>query len=108
MGGHIILFWGFGNASERMTRRTRDDVFNALVRQEVSFFDKRSVGKITSELQEDTTQVQTFTGDPIRQLLMALSGLLTGVVLSFYVRIFVSAMSLKSKLFLSLLPAKCF
>ena len=108
VGGHIILFWGFGNASERMTRRTRDDVFNALVRQEVSFFDKRSVGKITSELQEDTTQVQTFTGDPIRQLLMALSGLLTGVVLSFYVRIFVSAMSLKSKLFLSLLPAKCF
>jgi len=84
VGGHIILFWGFGNASERMTRRTRDDVFNALVRQEVSFFDKRSVGKITSELQEDTTQVQTFTGDPIRQLLMALSGLLTGVVLSFY------------------------
>merc|ERR1712157_713935 len=84
VGGHIILFWGFGNASERMTRRTRDDVFNALVRQEVAFFDKRSVGKITSELQEDTTQVQTFTGDPIRQLLMALSGLLTGVVLSFY------------------------
>merc|ERR1712176_1441440 len=84
VGGHIILFWGFGNASERMTRRTRDDVFNALVRQEVAFFDKCSVGKITSELQEDTTQVQTFTGDPIRQLIMAVSGLLTGVVLSFY------------------------
>jgi len=82
--GNVVLFWGFGNASERMTRRTRDDVFDALVRQEVSFFDKRSVGKITSELQEDTTQVQTFTGDPIRQLLMALAGLLTGIILSFY------------------------
>merc|ERR1712157_408824 len=97
VGGHIILFWGFGNASERMTRRTRDDVFNALVRQEVAFFDKRSVGKITSELQEDTTQVQTFTGDPIRQLLMALAGLLTGIVLSFYVRISISVMTSNQK-----------
>jgi len=82
--GNILVFWGFGHASERMTRRLRDDAFHALVRQEVSFYDKRSVGKITSELQEDATRIQTFTGEPVRSLLIALSSLLTGVVLSFY------------------------
>jgi len=82
--GNILMFWGFGNASERLNRRVRDDAFNSLVRQEVAFFDKRSVGKITSQLQEDATRIQTFTGDPVRSLLVSLSSLLTGVVLSFY------------------------
>jgi len=82
--GNMILFWGFGNASERMSRRIRDSAFYALVRQEVAFFDKRSVGKITSELQEDATKVQIFTGDPIRKLLVAMSSLIIGLVLSFY------------------------
>lgn len=82
--GYLLLFWGFGNATERMSRRIRDSAFNSLVRQEVAFFDRRSVGKITTELQEDTTQIQTFTGDPIRQVLISLSSVLTGLVLAFY------------------------
>merc|ERR1719343_1886034 len=47
-------------------------------------FDKRNVGQITSELQEDATRIQVFTGDPIRQIIMALSGLLIGLVISFF------------------------
>ena len=83
--GNTLTFVGFGNASERMTRRIRDAAFKSLVRQEVAFFDKRSVGKITSELQEDATQIQTFTGDPIRQILISLSSVFVGLVLAFYV-----------------------
>lgn len=83
-GGNVLAFWGFGHASERMNRRVRDDAFYALVRQEVSFFDKRSVGKITSELQEDATRIQTFTGQPIRSLVIAASSMGIGLVLSFY------------------------
>jgi len=82
--GNMLTFWGFGNASERMNRRVRDDAFRSLVRQEVSFFDKRSVGTITSELQEDATRIQTFTGDPIRSFLTAGSSVLIGVTLSFF------------------------
>ena len=85
VSGNMLTFWGFGNASERMNRRVRDWTFHSLVRQEVSFFDQRSVGKITSELQEDATRIQTFTGDPIRSLLIALSSVLTGLILSFVV-----------------------
>jgi len=81
--GNILLYWGFGHASERMSRRVRDAAFQSLVRQDVSFFDKRKVGKITSELQEDATRIQIFTGDPIKQFLMSLSGVATGVIISF-------------------------
>lgn len=82
--GNLLTAWGFGNASERMTRRIRDMAFDSLVRQEVAFFDKRSVGKITSQLQEDATQIQTFTGDPIRQVLISLASVLVGLVVAFY------------------------
>ena len=85
--GYIILFWAYGNASQRVNRRVRDDAFVSLVRQEVSYFDKRSVGKITSGLQEDATQVEIFISEPIRQFLIAASSILTGIVLSLYVRI---------------------
>jgi len=81
--GNVIVFWGFGNASERINKRTRDDAFTALVRQEVAFFDKRSVGAITSQLQDDAARIQTFSQEPIRSFLIAISSVVTGVVLSF-------------------------
>jgi ATP-binding cassette subfamily B (MDR/TAP) protein 1 len=59
--GNMLTFWGFGQASERMSKRVRDAAFSSLLRQEVAFFDQRSVGKITSELQEDAARVQTFS-----------------------------------------------
>jgi len=80
--GNIVLFWGFGQASERMTKRLRDDAFKSLLRQEVAFFDKRDVGRITSELAEDATRIQSYTGDPIRQFLMSLSSMLAGIVVA--------------------------
>jgi ATP-binding cassette subfamily B (MDR/TAP) protein 1 len=85
--GNMLTFWGFGHASERMSKRVRDSAFSSLVRQEVSFFDKRSVGKITTELQDDAARLQTFTGDPIRSFLIAISSVITGIVLSFVVSV---------------------
>jgi ATP-binding cassette, subfamily B (MDR/TAP), member 1 len=38
--GNVLLFWGFGMASERLNKRVRDSAFNSLVRQEVAFFGK--------------------------------------------------------------------
>ena len=69
-----------------MNKRVRDAAFTALVRQEIAFFDKRSVGSITSQLQDDAARLHTFTGEPIRSLLIALSSVLTGIVLSLVVR----------------------
>ncbi|KAI2507638.1 ABC transporter [Fragilaria crotonensis] len=77
---NMLTFWGFGMASEK---RVRDTSFAALVCQEVAFFDKRSVGSITSLLQDDAARLHTFSGEPIRTLLIAFSSIVTGVVMSF-------------------------
>jgi len=80
---HMFLFQGFGTASERLNKRVRDSAFSALVRQEVGFFDKRSVGSITSELQDDAAKIHAFSGEPVRSALMALSSAFVGVLISF-------------------------
>merc|ERR1712232_1248613 len=81
--GNLVLFWGFGRASERLNKRVRDSAFSALIRQEVAFFDKRSVGAITSELQDDAAKIHAFSGEPVRSALMALSSAFVGVLISF-------------------------
>eukprot|EP00980_Cylindrotheca_fusiformis_P009378 scaffold2049_cov108-Cylindrotheca_fusiformis.AAC.4 len=87
IAGNMIAVYGLGHASERMNKRVRDDVFKSLIRQEVSYFDKRSVGKITSQLQEDAARVHTFTGEPVRTFLIAASAIVVGLALSFYVSV---------------------
>ncbi|CAB9525108.1 Leptomycin B resistance protein pmd1 [Seminavis robusta] len=81
--GFTLMFVGFGRASERLSKRVRNDAFTALCRQEIAFFDKRSVGKITSELQDDAARIHAFSGVPIRSALLALASVVTGLVLSF-------------------------
>lgn len=81
--GYTLVFWGFGTSTERMNKRIRDSAFGALIRQEVAFFDKQSVGGITSQLQDDAARIHTFTGEPIRTLLMSLSSVVIGITVSF-------------------------
>ena len=83
--GNIMTFWGFGIASERLNKRVRDSSFKALLRQEPAYFDKRSVGTITSKLQDDAAKIQAFSGEPVRSFIVALSSVLVGVALSFAV-----------------------
>mmetsp|Transcript_16049 Transcript_16049/g.23730 ORF Transcript_16049/g.23730 Transcript_16049/m.23730 type:complete len:1474 (-) Transcript_16049:102-4523(-) len=83
IAGNMLTVWGFGMASERLNKRVRDSAFSALIRQEVSYFDKRSVGQITSQLQDDAARIHTFSGEPIRSLLIAVSAVVTGVTISF-------------------------
>ena len=81
--GNMLTVWGFGLASERLNKRVRDSSFAALIRQEVAFFDKRSVGKITAQLQDDAARIHTFSGEPIRSFIIAMSSMITGIIVSF-------------------------
>ena len=78
-----MVFYGFGTASERMNKRVRDSAFTSLLRQEISYFDSKSVGSLTSQLSDDAALVHSFSGQPIRQLVMSISSVLVGVVISF-------------------------
>jgi ABC-type multidrug transport system fused ATPase/permease subunit len=66
-----------------MNKRVRNAAFDSLVRQEVSFFDLHPVGVITSQLQEDAALMHSFSGEPIRTLVINLSSVLVGVAVSF-------------------------
>mmetsp|Transcript_22456 Transcript_22456/g.33650 ORF Transcript_22456/g.33650 Transcript_22456/m.33650 type:complete len:120 (+) Transcript_22456:1016-1375(+) len=92
------FFYGFGKAAERMNRRVRDTAFGSLVRQEVAYFDKHSVGSITTQLQEDATLIQSFSGQPIRVLSMTLASILIGLVISFAFMWYVKLLIFDSKL----------
>jgi ATP-binding cassette, subfamily B (MDR/TAP), member 1 len=85
--GHVFLFYGFGTASERLNKRLRDFSFASLMRQEVAYFDQRSVGRITSQLQDDTARIHTFSSEPVRSILIALASVVTGLTLSFIVSV---------------------
>ena len=80
--GNILVFHGFGMATERINKRIRDMAFSSLLRQEVAFFDKRSVGSITSQLQDDASFIFSFSGEPIRTLVMGLASVVTGLTVS--------------------------
>lgn len=69
-------------AAERINKRMRDMTFSALMRQEVAFFDKRSVGSITSQLQDDVSFIFAFSGEPVRTLIVTLSSVVTGLTIS--------------------------
>lgn len=81
--GFVLMYWGFGTASERLNKRVRDFSFEALLRQEVAYFEQRSVGRITSQLQDDCARISAFSGAPVRSFLMAMASIVTGVVLGF-------------------------
>jgi ATP-binding cassette subfamily B (MDR/TAP) protein 1 len=85
--GNAVMFYGFGRASESLNKRIRDSSFLALLRQEVAFFDKRSVGAITSQLQDDAARVHAFSGEPIRTVISALGSVAIGVVISLFVSV---------------------
>lgn len=86
--GNLITFFGFGTASERLNKRVRDSSFLALLRQEVGFFDRRSVGALTSQLEDDAARIHAFSGEPIRSFIIAMSSIVVGLVLSLSVRLF--------------------
>jgi ATP-binding cassette subfamily B (MDR/TAP) protein 1 len=81
--GFVLLYYGFGTASERMNKRVRDAAFMSLIRQDVGFFDTHPSGILTAQLQDDAALIHSFSGEPIRTFVMTIASLLVGVVISF-------------------------
>ncbi|KAG5927395.1 hypothetical protein E4U42_002291 [Claviceps africana] len=73
----------FAICSERLVRRVRDRAFRAMLRQDVSFFDKdeNSAGALTSFLSTETTHVAGLSGATLGTLLMMLTTLISACVL---------------------------
>jgi len=83
MIGNALLFYGFGTATERMNKRVRDSVFAALLRQDLSYYDKNTVGNLASQIEDDAAMIHSFSGEPIRSFMMTFSSVVVGLVVSF-------------------------
>lgn len=61
--------YSFNVAGERVVARLRANLYDALMRQEVAFFDERRTGELTSRLASDTTVLQNAVTTNISMLL---------------------------------------
>ena len=82
--GNTLVFYGFGNANELLKKRVRDASFRSLMRQEVAYFDTRSVSGITYLLSDDAAMIQSFYGEPIRLLITSVASVFVGLVLALF------------------------
>lgn len=82
--GFWLVFWGFGNASQRLNKRVRDAAFQSLLCQEVGWFDLQSTGELASQLSDDAAMMHAFCGEPIRTLLLNMSSVAVGLFVSFF------------------------
>jgi ABC-type multidrug transport system fused ATPase/permease subunit len=61
----VVRDYYFNLAAERLTVRLRQRVFDHLLRQEIGFFDSRSVGELTTRLWDDVTVIGRVVGEPL-------------------------------------------
>ena len=69
----------FTNVTENMLRDVRNDVFNRLIHLPIDYYNKNTVGDLTSRLSSDITQLQetlrTTVAEFFRQIVMVVGGL---------------------------------
>jgi ATP-binding cassette subfamily B protein len=74
----IVRNYYFNLAAERLMSRLRQRVFDHLLRQEIKFFDSRSVGELTTRLWDDVAVIGRVMserlGDAVRSLLVGVLG----------------------------------
>eukprot|EP01039_Chlorochromonas_danica_P009083 gene9083-10025_t len=81
----IAQYYGILTIGERLTFQLRSEMFEALMRQPMAFFDNphHSVGALSSELAEAPRLVHRAFGESLAKQLMALSSAIVGIILAF-------------------------
>ncbi|MFM2247971.1 MAG: hypothetical protein RL071_4046 [Pseudomonadota bacterium] len=80
-----VRAWLFTVAGERVVARLRGDLFAALMRQEVGFFDARRTGELTNRLASDTTVLQNAVTVNVSMLLRYLLGSIGAIGVLFWI-----------------------
>ncbi|XP_029030783.1 bile salt export pump-like isoform X1 [Betta splendens] len=78
--------YAFSKSGELLTRRLRRLGFQAMLGQEIGWFDdhRNSPGALTTRLATDASQVQGATGSQIGMIVNSLSNIGVAVIMSFY------------------------
>ena len=80
-----MQFWGISQVGERVSMKLRSQMFEAVLRREIAFFDKdeNAVGSLTTRLADDSRTVTKATGLALAQQLQALFTLGVGIGIGF-------------------------
>lgn len=80
----FLQIFMFGVTGERLTMRLRNMTFNAMLRQEIAWFDEsaNSTGALCSRLSADASSVQGATGSRLSTLCQATSTLSAAIVIA--------------------------
>ncbi|KAJ3365129.1 Multidrug resistance protein 1 [Allomyces javanicus] len=83
---NLFQFGCFGVAGERLTRRIRETTFQAMLRQDMVWFDdeRHGTGALTAQLSEQADRIQNLTGPNAANLLQLLASMGAAVGLAFY------------------------
>ncbi|KAL4636196.1 bile salt export pump-like isoform X1 [Arapaima gigas] len=83
---HILQGYAFSKSGELLTRRLRRMGFEAILGQEVGWFDdhRNSPGALTTRLATDASQVQGATGSQIGMIVNSLTNIGVAIIISFY------------------------
>ncbi|XP_032895781.1 ATP-dependent translocase ABCB1-like [Amblyraja radiata] len=76
-----ISFWSL--AAARQTMKIRIELFHAVLRQEIGWFDVSEVGEINTRLTDDISKINDGIGDKIGILIQSLSSFVAGLVVGF-------------------------
>lgn len=74
----------FGMASELLTERIRNKTFDAILKQDIAFFDNgaNTTGSLTSRLSSDAQKIQGISGVTLGTLLTVLTNLIGGIIVA--------------------------
>jgi ABC transporter fused permease/ATP-binding protein len=79
-----IRYYLFTMAGERIVQKLRSDLYAAILKQEIAFFDLNKTGELISRISSDTTIVQNAVSVNISMGLRNLAGAFGGLVLMVY------------------------
>ncbi|TRY82938.1 hypothetical protein DNTS_008431 [Danionella cerebrum] len=82
----ILAGYAFSKSGELLTRRLRRLGFQAMLGQEIGWFDdhRNSPGALTTRLATDASQVQGATGSQIGMIVNSLTNIGVAIIISFY------------------------
>ncbi|CAF1379707.1 unnamed protein product [Adineta ricciae] len=80
----VLESWMFELVGQKMVLRFRKNVFNAIIKQDISFFDENRTGELTSRLSSDIQVVQDSMTGHLASLIQSLIHIVGSLIVMFY------------------------
>lgn len=78
--GYIqVAFWSM--PAERQTRTIRQNLFRAILRKEIVYFDTHKTGELNTRLTDDVDKIHDGIGDKLGSAAQFLSACITGLII---------------------------